>query len=50
MTTTASPASRLRTDDPSGLTRRYLSYDPIDTLPEEGKEYWRAYARVHSGT
>jgi lysine 2,3-aminomutase len=29
-------------DDPDALTRRYLYYDPIYTLPEEGQEYWRA--------
>jgi lysine 2,3-aminomutase len=32
-------------DDPEGLTRRYSYYDPIYTLPEEGREYWRSQAR-----
>jgi lysine 2,3-aminomutase len=30
--------------DPEALTRRYEYYDPIDTLPEAGKAYWREYA------
>jgi len=29
-------------DDAEALSRRYEYYDPIDTLPEEGQEYWRA--------
>jgi lysine 2,3-aminomutase len=33
-------------DDPAALSRRYPHYDPISTLPEAGKEYWR---RVASG-
>ena len=28
-------------EDPAALTRPHEYYDPIDTLPEEGKEYWR---------
>ena len=28
-------------DQPDALTRRYEYYDPIDTLPFEGQEYWR---------
>jgi lysine 2,3-aminomutase len=28
-------------DDPEALTRQYVYYDPIYTLPEEGQEYWR---------
>ena len=28
-------------DDPDALQRMYEYYDPIHTLPEEGKEYWR---------
>jgi lysine 2,3-aminomutase len=31
-------------DDPEALSRTYEYYDPIDTLPEEGKEYWRRFA------
>jgi lysine 2,3-aminomutase len=30
--------------DPDALTRRYEYYDPIHTLPEEGKRWWRAHA------
>ena len=28
-------------DDVEALSRRYEFYDPIDTLPEEGQEWWR---------
>jgi lysine 2,3-aminomutase len=28
-------------DDPEALTRQYHYYDPIYTLPEEGREWWR---------
>ena len=28
-------------DDPAALERRYPYYDPIRTLPEVGREYWR---------
>jgi lysine 2,3-aminomutase len=31
-------------DDPAALTRRYEYYDPIYTLPDEGREYWRRHA------
>jgi lysine 2,3-aminomutase len=31
-------------DDAAALSRRYEYYDPIDTLPAEGQEYWRARA------
>ena len=30
--------------DPDALTRRYEYYDPIDTLPAEGQEWWRRHA------
>jgi lysine 2,3-aminomutase len=30
--------------DPQALTRRYVYYDPIHSLPEEGKQWWRAHA------
>jgi lysine 2,3-aminomutase len=30
-------------DDPDALNRRYEYYDPIHTLPESGKEYWRRF-------
>jgi lysine 2,3-aminomutase len=33
-------------DDPEALSRRYEYYDPISTLPEEGKEYWRRRAEA----
>jgi lysine 2,3-aminomutase len=32
-------------DDPDALTREYPYYDPISTLSDEGKEYWREYIR-----
>ena len=28
--------------DPEAFTRRYHYYDPISTLPDEGREWWRA--------
>lgn len=28
-------------DDPEALIRRYPYYDPIQTLPEEGQQWWR---------
>ena len=28
-------------DDPDALARMYEYYDPVDTLPEEGQNYWR---------
>jgi lysine 2,3-aminomutase len=31
----------LERDDPEALSRRYAYYDPIDTLPESGREWWR---------
>jgi lysine 2,3-aminomutase len=33
-------------DDPAALTRRYEYYDPIDTLPEDGRRWWGG---VHGG-
>ncbi len=29
-------------DDPAALTRTYQYFDPISTLPEEGKAWWRS--------
>jgi lysine 2,3-aminomutase len=34
-------------DDPDALRHRYPYYDPVPTLDEEGREYWR---QVSSGT
>ncbi|MFG2019671.1 KamA family radical SAM protein [Actinomadura geliboluensis] len=31
----------LELSDPDALTRRYEYYDPIDTLPEAGRAWWR---------
>ena len=31
-------------DDPDALTRTYEYYDPISSLPEEGRRYWRERA------
>ena len=28
-------------DDPEALNKRYAYYDPIDTLPESGRQWWR---------
>ncbi len=36
-------------DDPDALTRQYPAYDPISTLPEEGKEFWRSYLTAKGG-
>jgi KamA family protein len=33
-------------DDAFALEREYEYYDPIDTLPEHGQDYWRADART----
>jgi lysine 2,3-aminomutase len=30
-------------DDPEALSREYPAYDPISTLPEEGREFWRCF-------
>ena len=32
----------LEADDPEALNHRYEYYDPIDTLPEPGQQWWRA--------
>jgi lysine 2,3-aminomutase len=32
-------------DDPEALSRTYPAYDPISTLPEDGREYWRRFVR-----
>jgi lysine 2,3-aminomutase len=32
-------------DDPHALTRRHAYYDPIDTLPPEGRQWWVAQGR-----
>ena len=29
--------------------RCYHYYDPVPTLPQEGQEYWRAFARATNG-
>jgi lysine 2,3-aminomutase len=36
-------------DDPEALTREYPAYDPVSTLPEEGKQYWRDYLASQQG-
>ena len=30
-------------DDPDALSREYPAYDPVSTLPEQGREYWRRF-------
>ncbi len=37
----------LEADDPNAIDHRYVYYDPVYTLPEEGQEYWRKYAAEH---
>ena len=32
----------IETDDPEALNRTYEYYDPIDTLPAEGQQWWTA--------
>jgi lysine 2,3-aminomutase len=32
----------IEADDPEALSRRYPYYDPIHSLPESGRDYWRA--------
>jgi lysine 2,3-aminomutase len=34
----------IEADDADALSREYPYYDPIDTLPEDGKAYWREFA------
>jgi len=36
-------------DDPEALTRTHPYYDPITTLPEEGKRYWREFQAEQRG-
>jgi lysine 2,3-aminomutase len=31
----------IEAQDPEALTRRYHYYDPISTLPEDGRQWWR---------
>jgi lysine 2,3-aminomutase len=35
--------------DPEALSREYPAYDPISTLPDEGKEYWRRFLAERGG-
>ena len=32
----------IEAEDPEALTRRYEFYDPVDSLPAEGRQYWRS--------
>jgi lysine 2,3-aminomutase len=36
--------------DPDALTRKYEYYDPIDTLPAAGQDWWRQHAGDLSDT
>jgi lysine 2,3-aminomutase len=36
--------TNLEMDDPDALTRTYEYYDPVGTLPEEGRRHWRERA------
>jgi lysine 2,3-aminomutase len=33
----------IESDDPEAISRRYPYYDPIDTLPESGRAWWRRH-------
>jgi len=33
--------------DPEALNRTYEYYDPIDTLPREGQDWWTQHAGNH---
>jgi len=35
----------IEAEDPDALIRRYEYYDPIDTLPESGRAWWRERAQ-----
>lgn len=35
-------------DDPDALSRMYEYYDPVDTLPESGQQYWRDQMKISS--
>jgi lysine 2,3-aminomutase len=34
----------LETEDVEALSREYVYYDPIDTLPAQGQAWWRRHA------
>jgi lysine 2,3-aminomutase len=36
-------------DDPDALSREYPYYDPVSTLPEEGRAYWRDFLAKDHG-
>ncbi|MDH3519068.1 MAG: lysine 2,3-aminomutase [Myxococcales bacterium] len=36
-------------DDPDALSREYPAYDPVSTLPEEGKKHWRRFLAENAG-
>ena len=38
----------IETRDADALTRRYPYYDPITTLPEKGRQWWREYTDTAS--
>jgi lysine 2,3-aminomutase len=40
----------IEADDADALTRRYEYYDPIYTLPPDGREYWQERARLRAAT
>ena len=35
----------IESEDPEALAKKHPYYDPIDTLPESGREWWRAHAK-----
>jgi lysine 2,3-aminomutase len=36
----------IESEDPDAITRQYPYFDPISTLPEDGREWWRAKVRA----
>jgi lysine 2,3-aminomutase len=39
----------IESDDPEALRRLYEYFDPIDTLPEEGRAFWRQRSLAAAG-
>jgi lysine 2,3-aminomutase len=38
----------IESEDQDALTRRYEYYDPIDTLPESGRAWWREHGAARA--
>jgi lysine 2,3-aminomutase len=39
----------IETGDPDALSREYPAYDPVPSLPDEGKEHWRQFLAARAG-